>query len=268
MDISECGLEAYPGVHVRRVGTIRGAGANCAIKVAARGPAPSPAQRGSNSLVSKKLAGLWPAFFAPATCDPAHIMAVTTITPGTSEDRALMRVRFDGHRRPWHHRKVCHETQDHEIPPGSRHRVRCSQALLSPAEPSEIYKFTDEDGNVHYGDRPTGATVRSVSRRLHRRTRQHVGWHAQATQLCESYSEAREERRAAEKEEAADHRHAARIEKSARPGASRCRSRLETYLQANRLYREGAAGEREYLDDANHGSSPEAAEESVKENCA
>ena len=130
----------------------------------------------------------------------------------------------------------------------------------------EIYKYTDEEGNVQYGDRPTGADGEERMAVVYTGTSS-SSLGAQSKQR-DSYMAAREERRAAQQEEAEAEAQAA-VEREER--ASRCkdsRSRLETYLQANRLYREDASGEREYLDDAQIMEARQKAEESVKEHCS
>ena len=119
-------------------------------------------------------------------------------------------------------------------------------ALATSASAGEIYKYVDEQGNVHYLDRPTGesgeermditysgTSSASVNAQVKRRS-----------DYMAALDEAREETRGRRESEAQ-----ARAEMEAR--AAKCeenRSRLESYLQSRRLYRENDAGEREYLD--------------------
>ncbi len=130
----------------------------------------------------------------------------------------------------------------------------------------EIYKYVDEQGNIQYGDWPTGADGEERMAAVYTGTSS-SSLTAQAKQR-ESYVEAREERRAAQQQEEEAEAQAAldREERDAR--CKQSRSRLETYLQANRLYREDASGEREYLDDAQIMEARRKAEESVKEHCS
>ena len=130
----------------------------------------------------------------------------------------------------------------------------------------EIYKYVDEQGNIQYGDRPTGADGEERMAAVYTGTSS-SSLTSQAKER-ESYMEAREERRAAKKEEEEAQAQAAldREERDAR--CKQSRSRLETYLQANRLYREDASGEREYLNDAQIDEARQKAEESVKEHCS
>jgi hypothetical protein len=78
--------------------------------------------------------------------------------------------------------------------------------------------------------------------------------------------EAREETRSRREAEAQAQ---ARAKMEAR--AAKCeenRSRLESYLQSRRLYRENDAGEREYLDDEQILEARRKAEEAIQETCS
>jgi hypothetical protein len=131
---------------------------------------------------------------------------------------------------------------------------------------NEIYKWTDENGTVHYGDRPSGASTEERLAMTYSRTdntvvRQRVQARVEATA-------ARQEARSAAAEAA---REAAEEETNAAERAQRCdkaRARLETYLQSPRLYRTDDNGERVYLDDAERDKARQKAEEKVTEYCS
>ena len=139
-------------------------------------------------------------------------------------------------------------------------------ALATGASAGEIYKYVDEQGNVHYLDRPTGesgeermditysgTSSASVNAQVKRRS-----------DYMAALDEAREETRGRRESEAQ-----ARAEMEAR--AAKCeenRSRLESYLQSRRLYRENDAGEREYLDDEQILEARRRAEEAIQETCS
>lgn len=130
---------------------------------------------------------------------------------------------------------------------------------------NEIYKYTDADGNVHYTDRPSGESTeerlqvsynRTNSAAVQERvkTRQDV-----ETKREEARSEARTAKQAAEDERAA-----------AEEKAARCadyRQKMKAMLEARRVYREDANGERVYLDDVSRAEARTKAEELIKENC-
>lgn len=128
----------------------------------------------------------------------------------------------------------------------------------------EIYKWIDDEGNIHYEDRPTsGATIERV-----------------AIASRNTDNAAVQERMAANREARAT---AAQVASEAPPKMSRqeiraeqqkrkekceqSRARLETFTNARRLYRENESGEREYLDDAEISTARSQIEEQIKEYC-
>ena len=139
-------------------------------------------------------------------------------------------------------------------------------ALTTSAVAGEIYKYIDDEGNVHYVDRPTGE---SGEERL---TNPYSGTSPAAVNAqvkrYQGYMEALEEARS-EKESRRKAEAQARVEREAR--AAKCqesRARLESYLQARRLYRQDDAGERQYLDDEQILEARRKAEEAVQEHCS
>ena len=138
-----------------------------------------------------------------------------------------------------------------------------SVAMASAATASEIYKWTDEDGNVHYTDKP----VEPSSERMNIATR------STDNAAVQSQTQARLDRKA-EAAEAAGNKPAGqppaalRAEKKQR--AEQCsmyRARLTKFTQSRHLYREDDAGERTYLDEAETQKTRDKAEENVREYC-
>jgi hypothetical protein len=141
-----------------------------------------------------------------------------------------------------------------------------SVTFASGAIAGEIYKYVDDQGNVQYGDRPTGASGEERMAVVYTGTSS-SSLDSQAKRH-ESYMAEREERRSAQQEQAEADAQAA-LEREER--AAKCqqnRSRLESYLQSNRMYRENAAGEREYLDEDQMLEARQKAEDLVKEYCS
>lgn len=144
--------------------------------------------------------------------------------------------------------------------------VLSAATLATSAFAGEIYKHVDEQGNVHYLDRPTGesgeermditysgTSSASVQAQVKRRN-----------DYMEALDEARKETQSRREAEAQ-----ARAEMETR--AAQCeknRSRLESYLRSRRLYRENDAGEREYLDDEQILEARRKAEEAIQETCS
>jgi hypothetical protein len=125
--------------------------------------------------------------------------------------------------------------------------VLAAAALTTSAVAGEIYKYVDDEGNVHYLDRPTGesgeerldvtysgTSSEAVSARVQKQ-RDYMA------ALDEARGEAKSQREAEAQARAELEQRAAKCQEH--------RARLETYLQSRRLYRENAAGEREYLDE-------------------
>ncbi len=131
---------------------------------------------------------------------------------------------------------------------------------------NEIYKWVDDDGNVHYGDRPSGAPAEQQIAINYRRTDPGVVQDQIASQ--NQATAARQERRAAADEEA---RLAAEKEAEAADRQKRCekyRSRLKTMLESRRLYREDESGERVYLDEEQTQDARRQVEDLIAENCS
>ena len=133
---------------------------------------------------------------------------------------------------------------------------------------SEIYKWTDSDGNVHYGDRPTASdqanfeTVAVASRRTN-------------PSQVQAGIDARQERDAA-RAEARDARakadeDARKAQADAEERSAKCdqyRARLEEFLTSRRLYRVDDAGERNYLDEVQIQEARSKAQQKVEEYCS
>jgi hypothetical protein len=138
-----------------------------------------------------------------------------------------------------------------------------SVALASAATASEIYKWTDEDGNVHYTDTP----VNESSERLNIISRSTDNDHVQ------TQTQARLDRQSAAAEAAANApagptREELYAEKKKRDEkCSMYRARLTKFTQSRRLYREDEYGERVYLDEAETQKTRDKAEEMVREYC-
>lgn len=167
-------------------------------------------------------------------------------------------------------------TQPDETEPGTRTVAMRTKAtvlalLLTLAVTgtvfgSEIYKWVDEDGGVHYGDRPTGEateehlTIRSqptdtgaVQARVDQR---------QSTQAVRARAKAR-----AEEDQPSPEELRAQTKKRAEQ-CSTYRARLQKYVQSRRLYRADENGERVYLDEDEMQAAREQVQGKVEEYCS
>ncbi|MDH3374274.1 MAG: DUF4124 domain-containing protein [Gammaproteobacteria bacterium] len=129
---------------------------------------------------------------------------------------------------------------------------------------SEIYKWTDADGNVHYEDRPTfGAQIERLA----------IASKKTDNSAVQARLEANREARATAEQVASEappemSREEIRAEQEKRK--ERCqmyRARLESFVKSQRLYREDAAGERVYLEENEILAARERVEEQIKEYC-
>ena len=141
-----------------------------------------------------------------------------------------------------------------------------AMAFATGAAASEIYKWTDENGNVHYEDRPTGAATEERLQLTYRRTsRSAVNQRVQAQVNRQAEREEARSAAAAAEQEAAENAAAAAERQQA---CERARARLETYLQSRRLYRTDENGERVYLDEAQRQEARKKAEDQITEFCS
>ena len=141
-----------------------------------------------------------------------------------------------------------------------------AMTVAGGATANEIYKWTDEDGNVYYEDRPSGAETEerldityrgtdssSVQKRVKTRTDAQM-----ARREADSVA-------AAAEKEAADNAAADQVRQEK---CDRSRARLESYLQSRRMYRTDDNGQRVYLDDAQRQEARQKAEDQISEFCS
>lgn len=112
-----------------------------------------------------------------------------------------------------------------------------------PLSGAEVYRSLDQDGNVVYSDRPEGISPELVVISTYNRpaSRARVAPPAAAAPARNS------------EDTAAPPTEMRRVEPTAEEREQRCvvaRERVERYRNAHRLYRTGADGEREYLNDS------------------
>lgn len=133
---------------------------------------------------------------------------------------------------------------------------------------AEIYKWTDTDGNVHYGDRPTAgdqANFETIAVASQRTNPEQVQAGVEARQEREAArAEARDAR--AEAAEEAEKALADAEERSRK--CDQYRARLEEFVTSRRLYRVDESGERNYLDEVQIQEARSKAQQKVEEYCS
>jgi len=144
--------------------------------------------------------------------------------------------------------------------------ITAAAALITSgtAVASEIYKWTDAEGNVHYEDRPTAdALIERVA----------IASRNTDNSVVQARLEERRKARATDEQVASEappemSREEIRAEQAKRQ--ERCetyRARLETFVNSQRLYREDDAGERVYLEDEEIQAARTRVEGQIKEYC-
>jgi hypothetical protein len=149
------------------------------------------------------------------------------------------------------------------------HFIAAAAALVltlgGTAVAENIYKWVDEDGNVHYEDRPSGAESEERIQMTYNRTS-----NSTVQSRVNSFNESQQVRR--EANQAAGEEKAAAAEKRAEEEQrqKKCidtRAQLKTMLEARRVYREDEDGERVYLDDDGRAEARQRAEDLIEEYC-
>ena len=131
---------------------------------------------------------------------------------------------------------------------------------------NEIYKWTDEDGNVYYEDRPSGAATEERLGITYRPT--DSGAVQQRVQKRVDAQTAYREKQAAAATAQQEAANEAAADKVRQEKCERSRARLESYLQSRRLYRTDENGERVYLDDTERQEARQKAEDQISEFCS
>jgi len=143
--------------------------------------------------------------------------------------------------------------------------IACAALLASGlAVSGEIYKWTDDDGNVHYEDRPVGKT-----------DMEHVDVVSRNTDntVVQARVDADRERRAAGRQVASEApaemtKEDVRAEQKERQDkCTQYREQLQAFLRSTRLYKEDDAGERSYLSEDEVMAARSRVEGQIKEYC-
>ena len=128
----------------------------------------------------------------------------------------------------------------------------------------EIYKWTDEDGNVHFGDKPVGEDPQRVAIQSRPTNPARVESRVQAR--ASAAAKAAEEEAAATPagptEEQMQARLAERQEK-----CDSYRERLQRFVTSRRIYREDENGERVYMSEEEMLEAREKVENQVQDYC-
>lgn len=151
----------------------------------------------------------------------------------------------------------------------SRHKLLLvvAAAILTSgiAGAGEIYKWTDADGNVHYGDRPIGDGVVERVAISSRNTNS-----AKVAERVQAHDELQTSRKEAKAKKADEAKAAADAQAEQDDRDQQCqtyRARMQKYLQTPRLYRQDGEGERVYLDDEQILAARAKVQDKIQEYC-
>ena len=133
------------------------------------------------------------------------------------------------------------------------------------ATANEIYRWVDAEGNVNYGDRPSGAPTEQRLQLSYARTDgSAVEKRVQDRRDAQSArAEAKAEQAKAEQEATEE----AEIAAEQQRACESARERLETYRSSRRLYKADENGERVYLDEEQRAAASRRIEEQIAEYC-
>ena len=133
----------------------------------------------------------------------------------------------------------------------------CSTMVLNAG----VYKWTDDDGNIHYGDRPK-ASAEEIKVRKRNKPDQKQNLHRQKRdRLLEVFDEERREKRS-------DKELAAQQKAERKSNCAEAMKNLEQFKAAGYLYNVDDDGNRSILEDKEHAQALEDAQDSVDRWCS
>lgn len=140
-----------------------------------------------------------------------------------------------------------------------------AMATAGTAIAGDIYKWTDEEGNVHFGDKPLGEQPERLA--IQSKPTDPAKIQAMAQARSQAAAKAAEEAAAAQPEGPSEEE----LQAEANERAQKCttyRAQLQKYVTSRRLYREDESGERVYLDEGETQAAREQVESRVEEYCS
>lgn len=139
-----------------------------------------------------------------------------------------------------------------------------SLMIGSAAQAGDIYKWVDEDGNVHYGDKPVAQSERVA---IASKPTDPARVAAQTQARVEARTQAREAETAAAMAGPSEEERQAQAEER-RQACEKSRANMQRMVTSRRLYREDESGERVYLDEAEMQATRQRVEDEISEFCS
>ena len=140
-----------------------------------------------------------------------------------------------------------------------------AMATAGTAIAGDIYKWTDEDGNIHFADKPIGEQPERLA--IQSKPTDPAKIQAMAQARSQAAARAAEDAAAAKPEGPS----VEELQAEANERAQKCttyRAQLQKYVTSRRLYHEDESGERVYLDEGEMQAAREQVENRVDEFCS
>lgn len=132
--------------------------------------------------------------------------------------------------------------------------------VMLDATAAEVFKWTDSDGHVHFGDHAPNGTSQSITIRSDAPVAANVDRQEKLRQMLDGYTKEREAREASQ----------ANAKQEAEKREQRCaiaKARQHSVENANFLYDYTAKGERRVLEGAEYKHAIEKSRQTVEDNC-
>ncbi len=120
--------------------------------------------------------------------------------------------------------------------------------LLAAQAHADVYKYTDEKGNVHYTDKPS--TLPAERLNIQSQRTDLVALQARQQEELERANAASQARQQTAAQKAEDRKTAAAMAADKAEQCKKARERYDSYMNSQRLYEALPNGERRYLTDA------------------
>lgn len=141
--------------------------------------------------------------------------------------------------------------------------VMIALAIGGAALAGDIYKWVDDQGNVHYEDKPIAGSERLA---IQSQPTDPSRIQAQVQAGAEARTSAQEARAAAAEEEQALEEERAKAAELAQK-CEQARATMQRFVTSRRLYREDDDGERTYLDEVEMQAARQRVEDQISEHC-
>lgn len=138
-------------------------------------------------------------------------------------------------------------------------------SALMPAAQAGVYKWVDEQGHVHYGERPHGSQAEEMKIRSDPGGSSHKADPGSALERQQHLLQSYELERRTEK---AQRDKAAAAEAEKKTKCLQARDRLKTYEEAHYMYRLDDKGERHVLSDAERAKETAQLRADIKQYCS